>query len=331
MGATIPQAMTKCVETVAALPMLKSRRIARIVSLTALVVCIQSSSAVEKQDYVSVSVLVRDHHGGPVAGLTAQDFIVEEHGQKYRVDYVSVSVVFRNHHGEPVAGLTARDFTVEEDGQNYPVATAWQPSRLRADEQAASSPHSLTLDPRPEAHTAAQLGQTHLLLLLPPNMEAGTRNFMLSSAIKYMGLAHQYGWAVAILDPANRFVAYTADGEKVIRELKHLQKRRDPKTYDARWIDAARLAILDLGALPGRHLVVLGCDTALADSGNDSQSAASVPLNPFLLKVHASMFEGDAKRASAQLYLIQASGPGTVVPFGEAAVGVRTDLSIPVQ
>jgi hypothetical protein len=72
--------------------MLDFRRIARIVSLAVLVVCIQSSSGVEKQDYVSISVVVRDHHGEPVAGLTAQDFTVEEHDKKQKTWRIAKSL-----------------------------------------------------------------------------------------------------------------------------------------------------------------------------------------------------------------------------------------------
>jgi VWFA-related protein len=274
--------------------MLESSTILRLLSfLLLLLSLIQSASGIDKQDYVSIAVMVR------------------------------------NHRGEPVSGLTANDFAVEEDGRKYPVDAAWQPPSISRNDQASGSPQSVAIASPHESRPPAQLSQTHLLLLLPPNMELGTRNFMLNSTIRYIGLATQQGWVVAILDPANRFTSYTGDGEKLIKELQHLQKRRDPKQYNARWIEAAGSAIRDLGALPGRHVIILACDLSREELGNDPGNVASVPLNPLLLKVRASMFEADAKRASAELYLIQASGPGTVVPFGEAAVGGKTDLLNP--
>jgi len=218
---------------------------------------------------------------------------------------ISISVMVRAPDGTPVRGLTGDDFVVKEQGHQYKVSVAQPLLRLHS---AKSSTANQTSAIQAAASTSAQERneQTHLLLLLPPTMDPGTRSSILNSSIKHLHHVADNRWDIAVVDPSRAYTSRTRDIPLVIEMLKRLKTQRDIPQYGSAWMTVARNAIRELSALPGRRLILLACDT---EPGEPDR-------NPWLLRVSPSTFEIDSRVAMAQIYTVQASGPGVIIPGG---------------
>jgi VWFA-related protein len=267
-----------------------------------------------------------------VAALSASQPGNSSPTEANQTDTIHISVVVRAPGGDPVTDLVADDFIVEEAGQRYPVEITQHITKhdlqLRGQ---TSTPASLNTDvttpnsgPLLPNRNATERTKTHMLLIIPP-MHPGTRSALLKSAIEHMQFAAEYGWDVALFDPSGNFTPFTHDIDSIVAALKKLKTQADKPLYSQGWFISARRHIRELAPLPGRHLVVMASDTEIEELDRDSTSVMSARLNPNLLRVDAATFEPDARTAMAQLYLIQASGPGVVIPFGGAGSSGTVD------
>jgi hypothetical protein len=228
---------------------------------------------------VHIPAIVRSRGGDPVKGLTADDFLVEERGQRYPVEVT-----------QPLTGAAARSFAVNKhtnESSGEKATNQWSSERTK----------------------------THMLLLIPP-LNPGTRSSLLKSAIAHIQIAGKSGWDVALFDPSENFTPLTPDIESIVVALERLRTHIDKRQYGGRWIASARGHIRDLASLPGRHVIVVAADTEVNDVDPTPASVAAAPIDPWRLHVNAATFELDARTAMAQLYLIQASGPGVVIAGG---------------
>jgi hypothetical protein len=243
--------------------------------------------------------------------------------------FVSVSIMVRTTDGTPVRGLTADDFTIKEEDRSYRVEVV-HPLLEHASGDRKATEQISTSDRKDEVGANAGDGRrnqqketqapTYLLMLLPP-MNPSARSYALNSSVTHLQRVAGYGWYIALLDPSGTFAPPTQDFAAIIEKLTKLKTRRDPTQYGGAWIDAARRTVRQLSALPGRHVILLPCDTEREELDREPNSVMRLPRNPWKLRVSPSLFEDDARFAMAQMYTIQASGPGVVIPFGGAGSG----------
>lgn len=207
--------------------------------------------------------------------------------------------------GTPIRGLTGDDFVVKEQGRQYKVSVAQPLLGLHSSKSSAANQTSPT-QTAVSTSALARNEQTHLLLLLPPTMHPGTRSSILNSSIRHLHQVAENGWDIAVVDPSRAFTPRTRDISTVVEKLKWLKTQRDVPQYGSAWISVARNAIREQSELPGRRVILLACDT---EPGEPDR-------NPWLLRVSPSTFEIDARIAMAQIYTVQASGPGVIIPGG---------------
>jgi VWFA-related protein len=212
-----------------------------------------------------------------------------------------IQVLVRNRRDEAVPGLTPDDFIVTEHGGRDSVSAV---EGLTSSSANGPMPDHKRNDPRMSA--------TDVLLIITP-MSAIGRNDALSGSIRFLSRHDSEKWQIALLDDEGSYVPFGQNAEQL---RAFLQKRTTrvsaPQLIGGPWLRRAGHAIEELGAMPGRHALVV-----ISDFGsNVSDRLARIPK---LLRVWPSMFADSALRAQAVMYTIQSSGPGVAVPFGTAA------------
>ncbi len=111
---------------------------------------------------------------------------------------------------------------------------------------------------------------------------------------KFLGQPHPRDWVFALFDDAGEFLPFSEDTEALRSRLDFLEHHVSGRPVGGHPISTIGNAIEELGIKPGRRAIVFASDFA--------------PL----------AYIDEAVRAQAPMYTMQATGPGSVVPFGSA-------------
>ena len=226
----------------------------------------------------TVLIWVRDSRGAPVPGLTADDFFITENGIRNRV-------------------LAVRNFT---PGPNTAQASASIPASRRGPAGSTSAP----LD-----DGAGGRMPTQVLMIMTPMGPRG-RHDSLRDAIRLLKKPVVADWRLAFLDDEGTFIPFGQSAEQMRGMLEKLASRISAPQFQPlfgdHWSPKAARAIGELGALPGRHVIIFVSDY----EGRQ---------NPTLLHTGPQAFTGMAIGVQAAMYTVQGEGPAVAVPFGGAA------------
>jgi hypothetical protein len=205
----------------------------------------------------------------------------------------------------PISGLGPDDFILTEHGERDAiVAIRGQGWAVSGATPQMETPKSLavpaTQPQRPQVAPAKTL-KTWVLVVIEGVSPAG-RHFAIAGLQKFLSQPHPPGWAFALFDDAGEFLPFSEDTEALRSRLDFLEHHVSGRPTGGHPISTVGTAIEDLGIKPGRRAIVFASDSA--------------PL----------FYIDAALRAQAPIYIVQASGPGTVVPFGSAEMQAPTDI-----
>jgi hypothetical protein len=172
-----------------------------------------------------------------------------------------VLVWVRDAHGAPVRGLTADDFVVTENGVSdaiegvqpyFPDALTLNSSRGNDHSQSARSSARLGNEP---SWTAL----THVLIIIGPMSPAG-RQAAFRSLFGFLSQPEAGKWKIALLDDAGNYVPYGRSSAELQAQARDLSSSFRPYANREAWYQKAARAIEELALLPGRHVIVFACD-----------------------------------------------------------------------
>ncbi len=209
-----------------------------------------------------------------------------------------VLVWVRNGRGSPVSGLGADDFTITENGLPDRVVDVRSfVSNAEAQSQSAAFPANAVSREGGPASVDSAGSLTHVLIVIEP-MAAGPRNFAIRDALRFFSTVSAGNWSLALVDDVGNFLPYSCDVHRARSALKQIEGHYAPHASRGPWSATVQSAIRELGALPGRHVILL-------ISTHES--------------AYASMLVGLAIASQAAMYTMDSAGPAVVVPFAGAA------------
>lgn len=205
---------------------------------------------------------------------------------------VQLSVVVRDRDSNPVLGLTSDDFVVRDMGKR--LLSIVTPVQL------ATATASSTLTPPTEIWT---------LIIIPP-MSLESRHFAIRGALQYASGLPARGVRIAIADASGESLPFTSDRAAISNFLLRIQVRSLSSNYaHPLWFADVQSFLEEEASAPCVRSAVLFVDEPSVANG-------------FMLI---------AKDTGVPLYLVDARGLTTTVPFGEAATEPGNETSVTVQ
>jgi len=148
-------------------------------------------------------------------------------------------------------------------------------------------------------------------------MSAAGRAESIAGLQQWLNQHHLSGWSLALFDDAGQFLPFSNNVEAIRSRIDNLERHvSPPQLVGGPWMSLASRAIAEIGSRPGRRAIIFASDLASDSSLHDARR----------LRVLPSELVDAAVRAQTPMYAVQASGPGTVIPFGssQATVGWKT-------
>jgi len=245
--------------------------------------------------------------------------------------YATVQVQVRDGSGRPISGLEPANFVVNENGSPDPVVSVQSFQELTS-----APPVTEPGSPIPQSSTATNLAQstspitktarstTWVLIILAP-MSATGRNASITGIQKFLSQPHPADWSFALFDDGCELTPFRGDINAIQSRLYFLARHFSPPQFieSSPWVPLASRAIAELGVKPGRRAVIFASDFVF-------DIADPIARNPGLLRVSPSQFIDAARSAQAPMYTFQASGPGVLTPFGDAANAAQPEAMRPM-
>jgi hypothetical protein len=205
--------------------------------------------------------------------------------------FVQIPVLVKSEPAARTDTLSSKDLLVLED--NLPDAVLGLDKIFQATQ---SSEQSKTIaNPK-----------VYVLLVLSPMAGPGLQS-TIHSAMKALSTFRAISWQIAIVTPSGMTLPFGKKIEDAITLLKTYEKKvHSPQFLGGQWTSIVNQSIQELF-----HAIVCVSDS--------ESKVENINKNPWLLQVQPSMFIGQAIRAHAPIYTVQAAGPSAIVPFGSAA------------
>ena len=176
-----------------------------------------------------------------------------------------------------------------------------------------------------EGHTEIGARQVPLVLLVFPPNQQEVHSLAVKQARQYFaGLGEELKWKVALLDADGTTTSYTQKREEVLAGLDTLGHKTEPLVYSnsngglgpfrwsGGWLDKAEYAVAQMRPYEGPKLLL-----AFNRSADEKMEEGRKPLSNAGPESLVYM----AISAGAHIYIADVSGPGVLVPGGDASTG----------